>query len=80
MLKLAVPKGAKLLIPDSAVQQVAELIAVHLAGQAQRLRARALPFRRRQAAFGIIIIGLVIAGGLRRTGERGNGRDHHTGP
>src|SRR3546814_1068375 len=49
---------SKLLIPDSAVQQGAELLAVHLAGQAQRLRARALPFRRRQAAFGIIIVGL----------------------
>jgi len=80
MLKLAVAESAKLRVRHLAVQQSAEFVAVHLAGQAQRLCARALPLGRRKPTLGIIVVGLIIAAGLRRTGQRGNGRDHHTGP
>src|SRR3546814_5276916 len=41
---------------------------------------RSLPLRRRKPAFGVVIVGLVIAACLRRTGQRRNRRDHHTGP
>src|SRR3546814_18804534 len=77
------PAGAivvKLLVADLSGEQVEELIAVHRAGEAQRLRARALPFGRRKPALGIIIVGLIIAAGLRRTCQRRYGCHHQTGP
>src|SRR3546814_11618356 len=80
MLQLPVAKSAKLLLVDPAVEQITKLIAVDLSGQTHRLRASALPLGWRQPALGIIIIGLIIAAGLRRTGQRRYRRHHQTGP
>ena len=56
---------AKLLVGNLTIQQIAELVAVNIAGQAKRLRALALPFGRGLAAVRIIFpSGFIIAGGL----------------
>ena len=80
MFKLAVAGRSQLLAGDLAVEQVAELLAVNIARQAKFFRALALPFGRRKAVPGIIVIGFIIARGLARTGECGNRRHHYTGP
>ena len=59
-------------LADPAVEQFAELIAIDLAGQLQRVCPVAKPFGRRSAALAIIIVGLIIAARLRRTGQRRN--------
>ena len=81
VFQLAVARGSQLLVGNLAIQQIPELVAVNIAGQAQLLRAFALPFRWRLATLGIIFAsGLIVAGGLTRTGQRGHGCNHQTGP
>ena len=69
MFELAVARGSQLLVGNLAIKQLAKLVAVNIAGQAQLLRAFALPFRWGLAPVGIIFAsGFIIAGGLTRTG------------
>jgi type II secretory pathway component PulF len=65
VLQLAVAIGAELPVTDPALQQLAEFVAVHLARQAQRLGALAVPFGRREAVLGVIVVSLVVVACLR---------------
>ena len=47
-------------------EQSAELLGIDLPLQPQGRRAGSLPKARRGAAFGVVIVGFVIAGGLGR--------------
>ena len=80
MLDLAVAGGAKLFPGHPAFEQFGKLLAVNFAFQAQRGSALAEPFGRGKTAFGMIVIGLVVACGLASTGECRDRSDHQTGP
>ena len=80
MLDLAVAGGAELLPADLPLQQRGELLAVNFAFQAQCPGGLAEPFGRGQAAFGIVVVGLVVARRLTGAGQGRNRGNHHTGP
>ena len=80
MLDLAVARGAELLPGHPAFEQPGKIISINLACQTQRSSGLAEPFRRGEAAFGIIVVGLVVARSLPGTGQRRDRSDHQTGP
>lgn len=68
MFDLAIARGAELFAGDPPLQHGAELLAIDFARKAKLFRAFAEPFRWGKAAFGVVVIGLVIAGGLAGAG------------